>query len=285
MGAIRGKPVELVRCETSDLLVPAGAEVVIEGFVSGDSETFEMEGLFGEYTGYYDGIRRPRHRCRVTCIAHRDDPIFVGSLEGTLPKMLNENSIMSSIQRAALAWNVLDRAGVPGVTDVHCPAVNNGTTLMIQLHQYYRGQAKQAAAAIWGSSASVLHYKNIWMVDEDIDIHDYGALDWVFAYRVNAADDDIVIYPATIGSQLDPNVRYRDRDKELFGGGKWARVLIDATMNLDHDPSRNMTAIDSRPTWRRTPTTWRRSSGAGGNTGWNKISGGCLSTARAHLDE
>ena len=54
-GAIRGKPVELVRCETSDLLVPAGAEVVIEGFVSGDPETFEMEGPFGEYTGYYGG--------------------------------------------------------------------------------------------------------------------------------------------------------------------------------------------------------------------------------------
>ena len=65
----------------------------------------------------------------MTCITHRDDPIFVGSLEGTLPKMLNENSIMSSIQRAALAWNVLDRAGVPGVTEVHCPAANNGTTL------------------------------------------------------------------------------------------------------------------------------------------------------------
>ncbi len=156
---------------------------------------------------------------------------------------------------------------------------------MIQLHQSYRGQAKQAAAAIWGSSASVLRYKNIWVVDEDIDIHDYGALDWAFAYRVNAADDDIVIYPATIGSQLDPSVRYRDRDKELFGGGKRARVLIDATMNLDHDPSRNMTAIDSRPTWRRTPTTWRWSSGAGRNTGWNKISAGGLSTARANFDE
>ena len=236
MGAIRGSPLELVKCETVDLLVPASAEIVIEGYVSGDPATFEMEGPFGEYTGYYGGIRRPRHRCRVTSISYRDDPIFVGSLEGTLPKMLNENSIMSSIQRAALAWNVLERAGVPGVTDVHCSASNNGTTLVIQLHQTYRGQAKQAAAAIWGSSASVLRYKIVWVVDEDIDIHDYASLDWAFAYRVNAAEDDIVIFPATIGSQLDPSVRYRDRDKELFGGGKWARVLIDATMNLDYDP-------------------------------------------------
>ena len=58
---------------------------------------------------------------------------------------------------------------------------------MIQMRQTYRGQAKQAAAAIWGSNASHLRYKNIWVVDEDIDIHDYGALDWAFAYRVNAA--------------------------------------------------------------------------------------------------
>ena len=105
---------------------------------------------------------------------------------------------MSSVQRAALAWNILERSGVPGVTDVHCPPANNGTTLMIQLRQTYRGQAKQAAAAIWGSSAAHLRYKHIWVVDEDIDIHDYGAIDWAFAYRVNAAEDDIVFYPGTL---------------------------------------------------------------------------------------
>ena len=117
-----------------------------------------------------------------------------------MPKMLNENSIMSSVQRAAVAWNVLDRAGVPGITDVHCPAANNGTTLMIQMRQTYRGQAKQAAAAIWGSNAAHMRYKHVWVVDEDIDIHDYGALDWAFAYRVNAAENDIVFYPENFGS-------------------------------------------------------------------------------------
>ena len=236
MGAIRGKPVELVKCETVDLMVPADAEMVIEGYIDPDPATFEMEGPFGEYTGYFGGDQGPKHVTKVTCVTHRDDPIHRGTLEGTLPKMLNENSVMSSIQRAGVAWNVLERAGVPGVTDVHCPAANNGTTLMIQLRQTYRGQAKQAAAAIWGSNSAHLRYKNIWVVDEDIDIHDYGAIDWAFAYRVNAAEDDIVFFPGSFGSLLDPSTRLSSRDPMLYGTGKWCRVLIDATVNLDYDP-------------------------------------------------
>lgn len=239
MGALRGSPVELVDCETVPLKVPASAEMVIEGWISPDPATFEMEGPFGEYTGYFGGDQCMKHTVRVTAITHRNDPIFRGTLEGTMPKMLNENSIMSSVQRAALAWNILERSGVPGVTDVHCPAANNGTTLIIQLKQTYRGQAKQAACAIWGSNAAHLRYKHIWVVDDDIDIHDPGSLDWAFAYRVNAAEDDIVFFPGTFGSALDPSTRLKFRDTNLYGTGKWCRVLIDATINLDFEPEAN----------------------------------------------
>jgi 4-hydroxy-3-polyprenylbenzoate decarboxylase len=264
MGAIRGEPVPLVKCETSDLWVPADAEMVVEGFIDDDPATFADEGPFGEYTGYFGGDQGKKHVTKVTCITHRDDPIHRGTLEGTLPKMLNENSIMSSVQRAGVAWNVLERAGVPGVTDVHCPAANNGTTLMIQLHQTYRGQAKQAAAAIWGSNAAHLRYKNIWVVDEDIDIHDYGALDWAFAYRVNAAEDDIVFFPATFGSLLDPSTRLEQRDPMLYGTGKWCRVLIDATVNLDFEPKKEYGGQRYPPTvmphdddWDRVNARWK----------------------------
>lgn len=236
MGALRGEPVELVKCETVPLMVPASAEIVVEGNISNDPKTFEMEGPFGEYTGYFGGDHGLKHKIRVTAITHRNDPILRGTLEGTLPKMLNENSIMSSVQRAALAWNILERAGVPGVTDVHCPAANNGTTLIIQIRQRYRGQAKQAAMAIWGSAASHIRYKHIWVVDEDIDIHDYASLDWAYAYRVNAAEDDIIFVPGTFGSALDPSTRLKYNDVEKFGTGKWCRVLIDATMNMDYEP-------------------------------------------------
>ncbi len=256
MGALRGAPVELVDCETVPLQVPASAEIVIEGWISPDPATFEMEGPFGEYTGYFGGDQALKHKVRVTAITHRDKPIFRGTLEGTMPKMLNENSIMSSVQRAALAWNILERSGVPGVTDVHCPAANNGTTLMIQLKQTYRGQAKQAAAAIWGSNAAHLRYKHIWVVNEDIDIHDYGAIDWAFAYRVNAAEDDIVFFPGTFGSALDPSTRLKFRDTNLYGTGKWTRVLIDATINLDFEPEANYDGDRYPPMVKPDPGDW-----------------------------
>ncbi len=216
-------------------MVPATAEIVIEGYISADPDTFEMEGPFGEYTGYFGGEQDLRHTTKVTCISHRNNPIFRGTLEGTYPKHLNENSIMSSVQRAATAWNVLDQAGVPGVTDVHCPPVHNGTVLMIQINQTYRGQAKQAAMAVWGSSAAHVRYKHIWVLDDDIDIYDYSAIDWAFAYRVNAAEGDILFYPGNFGAALDPSTRLPLRDGKKYGTGKWCRVLIDATENLDYD--------------------------------------------------
>jgi 4-hydroxy-3-polyprenylbenzoate decarboxylase len=131
---------------------------------------------------------------------------------------------------------VLDRAGVPGVTDVWCPPVQTGINLLIRMKSSYRNQAKQAANAIWGSSAAHVRYKHITVVDDDIDIHDYAAVDWAIAQRVNAGEDDIIIMRSTFGAGLDPSTRKRDRNPALFGTGKWNRVLIDATMNLDYDP-------------------------------------------------
>lgn len=235
MGSMRGKPVELLKCETCDLEVPASAELVFEGFVSVDPATYELEGPFGEYTGHYCGQRRPKPVMKVTCITHRDDPILRGTLEGTLPGMLNENSVTSSIQRAAIAWNILITQGVPGVLDVCVHPVTTGTNVVVQIHKTYRGQAKQVAAALWGSSASQQRYKNVMVVDEDIDIHSYEALDWAFAYRVNAAENDIIVFPGMIGSPLDPSTRFEDNDFMKYGTGKWNRVLIDATINWDYE--------------------------------------------------
>ncbi len=152
----------------------------------------------------------PKPTIRVTAITHRNDPILRGTIEGALPGSYSENTVTSSIMRAATAWNVLDRAGVPGITDVWCPPVQAGINLLIQMKQSYRNQAKQAANAIWGSSAAHVRYKHITVVDDDIDIHDYGAVDWAIAYRVNAGEDDIVIMPSTFGlgpRSLDPQAR------------------------------------------------------------------------------
>jgi 4-hydroxy-3-polyprenylbenzoate decarboxylase len=236
IGAIRGAPVDLVKCETVDLMVPASAEIVIEGYLQLDPSNFLMEGPFAEVTGYIAGDRSPKPTIRVTCITHRKDPILRGTIEGSLPGCFSENGMCSSIMRAATAWNVLDRAGVPGVTDVWCPPVQAGVNILVQIKQSYRGQAKQVANALWGSSAGHVRYKHVTVVDDDIDIHDYAAVDWAIAYRVNAGENDVVIMPATFGLGLDPSTRKRDRNTSLYGTGKWNRMLIDATMNLDYDP-------------------------------------------------
>ena len=236
VGAIRGEPVELVKCETVDLYVPASAEIVIEGVLKFDPETYTMEGPFAEFTGYVAGDRSLKPTIHVTAITHRTDPILRGTIEGSMPGSFSENGVCSSIMRAATAWNVLDRAGVPGVTDVWCPPVQTGINVYVQIKQSYRGQAKQVANALWGSSAAHVRYKHVIVVDDDIDIHDYAAVDWAVAYRVNAGENDIVIMPSTFGAGLDPSTRRRDRNVEQFGTGKWNRLLIDATVNLDYDP-------------------------------------------------
>ncbi len=238
MGAIRGEPVDLVECETVPLMVPATAEIVIEGWISTDPATFTEEGPYAEFTGYYAPERTRKHTTRVTCITHRDNPIFRGTVEGAIPGSVGENPIMSSIQRSAVAWNALENAGVPGVVDVFGHPIHAGANINIAIKQTYRGQAKQVALALWGDSSSHVRYKHVTVVDEDIDIHDYEAVDWACAWRVNAGEDDIVIFPANWGAGLDPSVRRRDADVLRFGTGKWNRVLIDATINLDYDPER-----------------------------------------------
>jgi 3-polyprenyl-4-hydroxybenzoate decarboxylase len=119
---------------------------------------------------------------------------------------------------------------------VHGPPANNAATLRIQTKQTNRGQAKQAAAAIWDSNAAHLRYKYSGVANDDIDIHDDGAVDRGFAYRVNAAEDDIVFFPGSVGSVLDPSTPLKFRDTNVSGAGKWSRVLIDATINLDLEP-------------------------------------------------
>lgn len=250
MGAIRGAPVELVKCETVDIEVPASAEIVIEGMISTNPEDYVMEGPFAEFTGYVAGDKSRKPTAKVTCITHRDQPVLRGALEGSLPGSYSENAVCSSMMRAAAAWNVLERAGVPGVVDVRCPPIQAGANIFVSIKQTYRNQAKQVAHALWGSSAGHVRYKHVIVVDDDIDIYDYAAVDWAIAWRVNAGEDDVIIAPSTFGAGLDPSTRRRDRNGALFGTGKWARVLIDATINLDFDPDPDLGGL------RYPPTVW-----------------------------
>ena len=250
MGAYRGEPAELVKCETVDLEVPASAEIVIEGVISDDPATWELEGPFGEFTGYVSDVPTRRPTMRITCITHRRDPIFRGCLEGTLPGSYSENSVMSSVQRAAIAWNILTGAGIPGIRDVYVHPITNGVNVVVQIRKAYQGQPKQIAAALWGSSAAQYRYKHVYVVEDDIDPSSYEQIDWAVAHRINAGEGGIVIFPGTFGSPIDPSTPLHDRDVAQLGTGLWNRVLFDATRSWK---------MQRRPEWdnERFPPTVR----------------------------
>ncbi len=234
VGSLRGAPVELVRCETSDLLVPATAEVVVEGKISPNPQDYEMEGPFGEYTGYYGGMRSPKPAIQVECISFRNDPIFRGTLEGTSPGRWAENVHFVCASFSAVCWQLLEQIGVPNVTGVWIPPVTDSTTMRVQIKKIYRGHAKQVANALWGTN--FYFAKNLIVVDDDIDIYDDEAMEWALAYRTNAAMEDFVMFPGTIGSNLDPSLPLKARDVYTYGAAKWTRVLIDATINWELEP-------------------------------------------------
>jgi 4-hydroxy-3-polyprenylbenzoate decarboxylase len=188
-----------------------------------------MEGPFGEFTGYVSDVPTPRPVVRVTSVSHRADPIFRGTLDGSLPGAPGENSHVSAVLRAAIAWNTLNAAGVPGVLDVFVHPVTNGTTIVVQIRKSSEGHAKWVAAALWSTGAALFRYKTVIVVDDDIDPSDYSALDWALAYRVRAGTDDVVVFPGMFGSPIDPSTPLEERSIENLGTGLWNRVVIDAT--------------------------------------------------------
>lgn len=236
-GAVKGEPVELVKCETNDLLVPAHAEIVVEGTISPDPKLWEMEGPFGEYTGYYGGIASLRPVINVKCITHRNDPIFESVCEGWGPQFPNESAIMIELSGSALVWNILDRIGIPEILDVYVLPTSRVTTVAVRIRKRYYGHAKQVAAALWGSPLPYMG-KFVIVVDEDIDIHDLEAIEWAIAYRVNPdpAGTDIVFYPGTLGSMLDPSIPAKQRHLQGKPMARWNRMLIDATKSFELEP-------------------------------------------------
>lgn len=236
MGAYLDSPVELVRCKTVDLEVPASAEIVVEGFISPDTSEFRMEGPYGEFSGYVSDVPTNRHTIQVTAITHRDEPVFRGTLEGSLPGSSSENSYMSSVQRAAIAWQVLKNNAVPGIKQVFIHPVTNGTHVVVQIKKMSEGHPKQVAMALWSTGAALYRYKHVIVVDDDVDPSDYSAIDWAIAYRVRAGTDDLVVMPGLFGSPIDPSTPLEDRNLDRLGTGIWNRVLIDATKTWRYEP-------------------------------------------------
>jgi UbiD family decarboxylase len=227
MGGIRQEPVELVKCETIDLEVPASAQIVLEGEISLDFDTFQMEGPFGEFQGYYGSLASKKPVITWNCLTYQDDPILQGTLEG-MP--INEDHTMESINLSALCWNTLNKC-MRGVLGVNVDPSTGWTNAFIQIDNSYIGQPYQAATGIWCNDWSFQVAKNIMVVDDDIDIFDLNQLAWAFATRVYPPRD-LLQFPGS-ANVTDPSVHPKDR-VGLKGQTTYlgVRLLIDATKFL-----------------------------------------------------
>lgn len=226
MGGLRQAPVELVKCETSDLLVPASCEIVLEGEVSTDFSSFRKEGPFGEYTGYYCSVPSSRPVFNVHCITFRNDPIYQGTLEGV---PINEDHIVSSVNHSATVWDLLDER-MTGVTGVNVDPSTAWANVFVQIDNSYYGQVHQVAANIWSSGLSNMIGKNVFVVDADVDVYDMNKVLWAIAYRVRPSKD-IITYPGWV-SYLDPVAHPKDRIAAAVNKGE--RLLVDATKPFDN---------------------------------------------------
>jgi 4-hydroxy-3-polyprenylbenzoate decarboxylase len=124
-GAVRGRPLPVIRAPLTGLPVPATAEIIVEGEIRPDE--VREEGPFGEWAGYYASGRKPEPIVRVRSVLYRDDPIVL-CIPGKPP---NDNTFFRSPLRAALIWNELERAGVPGVVGVWSHEAGGGRMMTV----------------------------------------------------------------------------------------------------------------------------------------------------------
>ena len=220
-GALRQEPLQLVRCKTVNLEVPANAEIVIEGLVSPTER--HLEGPFGEWAGYHAGGVRLRPLLTVTAITHRNQPILRGCLLG---KPVTEDQFLYSIGIAAEALRMFGSHGPEGVLAVNCPP--EGVALasaIVQLRPRYVGHSWNAGRTLMSSRVGS-HLKTVVLVDDDIDPFDLGQVWWAINTRVQGSRDIEVLRYST-EPRSDPSVPRQNAD---FGD----KIIIDATKKLDH---------------------------------------------------
>ncbi len=165
-GFLRGKPVEIVKCETVDLEVPANAEIILEGYV--ELGELRSEGPFGDHTGFYT-LTDEYPVFHLTCITHRKDPIYAATIVGKPP--MEDAWMGKAVERIFLPAMKMT---IPEIVDVHLPVEGVFHNLMlVSIKKSYPGQARKVMNAIW-SLGQAMFTKIIVVVDEDCDVQNVG---------------------------------------------------------------------------------------------------------------
>ena len=194
-GITRKKGIDMVKCKTVDIEVPANAEIVLEGYV--DSSDIRDEGPFGDHTGYYTP-KEPYPTFTLTGIMQRKNPIYVTTVVGK--PILEDAYIGKVIERSFLP---LIQMIHPEVVDFDMPGAGwfQGMAI-ISIKKTYPGQAKKVMMGLWGMGQLALT-KMFVVVDDDVNVHDINDVIWAITTRVDAARD-ITIIDRTPTDTLDP---------------------------------------------------------------------------------
>jgi 4-hydroxy-3-polyprenylbenzoate decarboxylase len=165
-GFLRQKPVELVKCESVDLEVPASAEIVLEGYVNLDE--LRTEGPFGDHTGFYS-LEDEYPVFHLSCITHRKDPIYATTIVGKPP--MEDGWMGKAVERIFLP---LMKLTLPEIVDVNLPVEGIFHNLMIvSIRKSYPGHARKVMNGIW-ALGQAMFTKCIVVVDEDVNVQDIG---------------------------------------------------------------------------------------------------------------
>ncbi len=183
-GFLRHKPVEMVKCKTNDILVPAGAEIVLEGYV----DPFERrpEGPFGDHTGFYT-LAEPYPVFHVTAMTHRRKPVYPATIVGRPP--MEDAWLGKATERIFLP---LIRMMVPEIVDLNLPVEACFHNLaFVSIRKRYPGHAFKVMNALWGLG-QLMFTKMIFVFDADSNVQDLQECIWRLSNNIDPERDMLV---------------------------------------------------------------------------------------------
>jgi len=217
-GFLRKKKVELVKCLTQEMEVPADADIVIEGYVD-PTENLFMEGPFGDHTGYYS-LEDWYPAFHITCITHRKDAVYPATVVGIPPQ--EDAYIAKATERIFLA--PIQLSLLPELIDMDLPASGVAHNLcLVSIRKSYPGQAAKVMNSLWGAGQMMLN-KTLIVVDDSVNVHNYPDV-------INRVSNNFNPKTDLYFSKGPLDVLDHAASKMGFGG----KVGIDATRKLPEE--------------------------------------------------
>jgi UbiD family decarboxylase len=204
VATFRGEPAPVVKSLTNDILVPADAEMTLEGYLD-ERGYVEPEGPFGEYMGYYGAIHLdPVFHC--TAITMRRDMLHHTLLHGSAFVLdQTDSAAISGMRTEAEAMKILKSTVREPVAAYLRSASGGSNTLRVAIKQRSFGEARSAIAALFGG---IMRLKHIYVFDEDIDIRNDAQVEWALGTRFQA-DQDMMVLQGMVGMTMDPSLNGR----------------------------------------------------------------------------